>query len=590
MWSDCETRDDCLGFCSYVKVLADICVEKEIAPLALGIFGSWGSGKTSLMKMLKDTIDQFPENTKIRSIWFNAWRYEGKEEAQSALIHSIINKLEEGKTLGQDIKDNLKKLKDGAGILKLAKFIGKTAITLTPDIGGFVDCFRDESEKISKTMEHFEKDFEEVLFKMQISRIVVFIDDLDRCQSAKVIEVFETIKLFLNIPECTFVIGADSDKIEQAISGTYSIGKQDGALFAKDYLEKIIQLPFRIPEQRLPDIACYVGMLILRRHLEKDVWLGMLKERASLITKSSIMDGFVEWVIKNKDKFVDTKIELPTNQLKQILPYVDILARGLRGNPRQIKRFLNILDLRHRLAEENHLKITPDLLIKLTVLEYAWPKFFEELVETFDFSTGKTLLLDEIIKTKGSLENVTDSPSLKAALEIPGLYKFIEMAPNLSKADLSPYLFLAQTSLGSQQVTALTSLDETAKFYIDRISSDDRVRSDAAARQASKLEPSAISAIIRPLITRMVSAPNEKTLTHIIIGLDTICRQHSSCYGDVIKGMESVQFASGTGSALAANTFVANANKAKISVPVEFEDKIKKLSPSAQAITPKKKG
>lgn len=53
MWSDRETVDDCLGFSSYVESLADVCLEPEIAPLTVGVFGSWGSGKTSLMQMLR---------------------------------------------------------------------------------------------------------------------------------------------------------------------------------------------------------------------------------------------------------------------------------------------------------------------------------------------------------------------------------------------------------------------------------------------------------------------------------------------------------------------------------------------------------
>src|SRR5437667_302014 len=88
MWSDKETRDDCLGFSSYVASLAEVCLEKDIAPLVLGVFGSWGSGKSSLMSMLKDAIDQ--ESTvnkrRVKTLWFNAWRYEGKEEIQPALI------------------------------------------------------------------------------------------------------------------------------------------------------------------------------------------------------------------------------------------------------------------------------------------------------------------------------------------------------------------------------------------------------------------------------------------------------------------------------------------------------------------------
>src|SRR5579871_3082733 len=219
MWSDRETEDDCLGFTQYVPSLAEVCLEPGIAPLTIGVFGSWGSGKTSLMKMLQRSVS-VGDADHIKTLWFNAWRYEGKDEIQSALINAILMKVRENQTLSQDIQATLKRLKDGASVLKLAKCIGKTAITLTPDIGGFIDAFNSESEKVVDTMATFEHDFEDYLTKLGVRRIVVFIDDLDRCQSAKIIETFETIKLFLNIPECTFVLGADDAKIRQAIVET----------------------------------------------------------------------------------------------------------------------------------------------------------------------------------------------------------------------------------------------------------------------------------------------------------------------------------------------------------------------------------
>lgn len=209
MWSDKETLHDFLGFSAYVEVLADICTQASLAPLTLGIFGLWGSGKTSLMSMLQQRLATQTGAVAVKTIWFNAWRYEGRDEAQSALIHAIITKLEEDKSLGQEVLDTLKQLKSSASALKLAKVITKTAFTLSPDIDGFFSAFEKQNEKVSDTIERFDQQFADVLRHAKISHLVVFIDDLDRCSSEKVIETFETIKLFLNTPACTFIIGAD---------------------------------------------------------------------------------------------------------------------------------------------------------------------------------------------------------------------------------------------------------------------------------------------------------------------------------------------------------------------------------------------
>ncbi len=395
MWSDRETEKDCLGYISYVNVLADVCLHKDLAPLTLGLFGSWGSGKTSLMWMLKRRIDKLAAKTK--TLWFNAWKYEAREEAQSALIHAIIAKLSENKDLVDKAQDILKRLKDGASILKLAKAIGKSAITMTPDIEGLVDSFREESEKIAETMEKFDNDFAELLKRMEVERIVVFIDDLDRCSSAKVIETFETIKLFLNTPSCTFVIGADAPKIEHAVGEIYNVTDTKKQ---KDYLEKIIQIPFSIPEQSLRDIACYIGMLIIGRHLDEKGWEELVKARHNFYRcEGEIAEAFRSWPKENQVYFnLDTGITEVIGELDGVLPYVDILGRGLRGNPRQIKRFLNILSLRRRLAEANELSIKADLLVKMTVLEYVWGNFFNAIVETIDPLTGHSALIEEVLK------------------------------------------------------------------------------------------------------------------------------------------------------------------------------------------------
>ena len=288
MWSDRETNRDCLGFSSYVSVLAEICLRTELAPLTLGIFGSWGSGKTSLMQMLKADIDS-RKDTKNKTLWFNAWRYEGREEGQAALIHAILAQLEKDLTLKEQAKDLIKKVKDSVSALKLGKFLLQTAVTFTPDVDQFINCFRDESERVASSMQSFEEDFESLLEAAKLERILVFIDDLDRCSSTKVIEIFETIKLFLNTPACTFVIGAHAEKIEQAVGLVHSI---DDPKTRRDYLEKIVQMPFTIPAQRLSDITCYVGMLILGRRLDGDGWSALVKSRPGFYSARGTARGF----------------------------------------------------------------------------------------------------------------------------------------------------------------------------------------------------------------------------------------------------------------------------------------------------------
>lgn len=550
MWSDRETTDDCLGFSSYVESLADVCLEPEIAPLTVGIFGSWGSGKTSLMRMLRAHIeartpkDGADGNPRIVTLWFNAWRYEGKEEIQSALIHAILRELEKKRTLVADAKATLNRLKKGASVLKLAKMIAKSAITLTPDFGGLLDTFRDESEQVAETMEQFEHDFESLLRSVAVGRIIVFIDDLDRCSSDKIVEAFETIKLFLNTPETTFVIGADAPKIEQAIGTTYQIAEATRATFARDYLEKIVQLPFSIPEQRAHDIAAYVGMLVLRMYLTPAGWPLLLDSRRALLLKATDMAASLnEWMGSNPTALRPDAAPQARDHLTRTLTHVDVLVRGLRGNPRQIKRFLNIVELRARIAKANKLDVQPDLLTKLTALEYRWPEFFAEVAENVG-PDGRSELLAELARLADrTVAPPDESPMLTAALETPGLGEFVGATPKLDgTVELTPYLYLAQTALDPKRSPALLPQEELARDLAQRMASDDAIRSRAGAQNATRQDAATIAAAVRLTVGKIAvlqADKEKKARVNALQSLEVLCKASPEHYRMVAETLRT---------------------------------------------------
>lgn len=568
-------------------MLADTCTMKDLAPLTLGIFGAWGSGKTSLMRMLQAKVDSTPE-VNAKTLWFNAWRYEGREEAQSALIHAVLAKLAEDKTLWQDAKDTFDKLKKGASVLKLAKFMTTSVMTMTPQINDFIDCFKEESEKIAETMEAFDKDFEELLAKAKVDRIVVFIDDLDRCSSAKVIETFETIKLFLNTPACTFVIGADAAKIQHAVGEVYKVNEQQRQ---KDFLEKIVQIPFTIPQQDLRDIACYVGMLIIGRNLDQQHWPTLLSARRGFYTcKGSIEEEICGWPEQNK-ALIDSKLKDVKGELSDVMPYVHVLARGLRGNPRQIKRFLNILSLRRRLAKENDLDVKQDMLIKIAVLEYVWEDFFNAIAETVDPETGRSALIDEVIKAAGSAGGKQiESKLVTESMGRVGLIEYLLAEPKLTgEINLNDYLFLAQTSLSRGRAHGLQPADEKAKALAVAIESDDRIRSQAGAKQAAAQEPALAASVVRILLADLATAKESLLRTHIINGLEEICRKHKEQYQPSVKGLSQLDPNEQDAVSLSASTLLNAAEKAGVSISNDLKDKFKGSTLAAAFNTPSKK-
>jgi hypothetical protein len=585
MWSDKETLHDFLGYRSYVEVLAEICTQTSLAPLTLGVFGPWGSGKTSLMSMLQRRLDPDAAVSGIKTLSFNAWRYEGRDEAQSALIHAIIAKLEEDRSLGQDVLNTLKQLKSSASVLKLAKVITKTALTLSPDIEGFISAFEKQNERVSDTIERFDKAFADALKSAKIRHLVVFIDDLDRCSSEKVIETFETIKLFLNTPACTFVIGVDAQKIEDAVGEVYGVADDNRR---RDFLEKIVQIPFVIPEQKIDDVVCYVGMLILAGYMQEASWGELALARSGFLNcADGIEKAIGDWPGQNTALFLD--LAAVKNDLLELMPYVRSLFHALRGNPRQIKRFLNILALRRKLAKANGLQIRLDFLIKLAVLEYAWIAFFKNVVETVDPLTGSCELFEAVTKAADGADTEPSSKLVTDALAQPVLVQYLKREPVLTSADdLRPYLFLAQTSLSKDRPERAPSADEQARRIARNVGSDDRVRAKAAARQAAALDQDMAALVVRMLAQDLAQASTIIAQTHIMTGFAEICRRHPSLFPAALRALEQIPSPPAEAVSIAGNTLIANAQSAAVDVTPELHEKFAPRSKLASALAPKK--
>lgn len=572
MWSDKETHLDCLGYTAYVEVLANICTHKDLAPLTLGVFGPWGSGKTSLMEMLRRHIEATKGEKKRKTLWFNAWMYEGREETQSALIHSLLRLLQDDVTLVGEAKQLWEKLRTGAGVLKLGKALTKSLITMSPDIDGLVGAFEKESGRIGDTMESFEHDLKKLMELVSIDRIVVFIDDLDRCSSGKVIETFETIKLFLNTPTCTFVIGADADKIKHAVGEVYGVATDTQR--QKDYLEKIVQIPFGIPAQDLRDIGCYVGMLIVGRHLNEVAWQQLSGERRRFYEAGDLGGEFSKWVQEKQIAFAGGTGAV-AGELSAVIPYIDVLARGLRGNPRQIKRFLNILSLREQLGRANRLETKPELLVKFTVLEYVWDKFFTDLVANVDARTGKSEFLGRLCeaRTQNTPGDASESLVGKYA-DVPSLVEFLKAAPTIDgETNLQPYLFLAQTSLGRSQSIGLATIDESTKAIVLSIEGTDPVPSRSAATKAAQ-DRTIAAAVFRQLVSDLATAKEQSSMVNMLSALGTVGKAWPELFATAFSAVEKLD-GSNQAISLAVSTLLTAAEKANVQVSRDLKDKFK---------------
>jgi len=263
-------RGDLLKFSSYARVLARAAIETKDS-ITIGVFGQWGTGKTSLMRLIKDEVAN--EDT-AAPVWFNAWQYEKEEHLIVPLTATINKQLDEqaskwkGKLAegAKSLREALRAIAYGFSIKGKVGIphISEAEINLSPKdmIERYQDLTKDSVLARSLYFDAFEK-LEECAAKGAAApRIVVFVDDLDRCFPAKAVELLEGIKLVLNQPGFSFVLGVNDTIIQAFIRTKYAKDcNLDGSYF-EDYLDKIVQVKVPVPAREPGDMTEYITSLL----------------------------------------------------------------------------------------------------------------------------------------------------------------------------------------------------------------------------------------------------------------------------------------------------------------------------------------
>ena len=349
-----EDRATEFGFGAYAKTLTELIAFKENrTPLVIGIYGPWGSGKTTLLKTVQESLTRLPSNETLRpckTVWFQAWKYAEEDALLAALIEEIFKAMRHA-GFPNRVKGEIEKFCQRLNVTEAVKaaleaFTGNSA-DLSKAVGKlmhedklpFYETFKSSFERliwayVTTTGLMSDEDFND-----ERGALVVFIDDLDRCPQPRIVSVLETIKLFLDIKGCVFVIGAARDAIESAIRHRY--GRHgEAALF----LEKLVQVSFTLPKIPEDDI----GKFMMRC--------------------------------------------APNNKVLQ--EFTPLLAKILNFNLRAVKRFVNNLSFLQSLFVNRGLTTEANALVQWNVLEYAFP----ELAKLVKDNAGNISVFQEKIK------------------------------------------------------------------------------------------------------------------------------------------------------------------------------------------------
>jgi hypothetical protein len=345
---DLPSRRPALGFSTTARALAEIAMVSE-PQFAIGLFGGWGSGKTTLMRAIEGHLDR----ERAISVQFNAWRYEKEEHLIVPLLDVIREALVEWGDAHQS---------DGEAAKKTATTIGKATrsilagVSLRVGLPNALELSFDANKALQARREsqtdeleaHVPRSFYHASFRALSDafasfagqepdrRIVVFIDDLDRCFPESALQVLESMKLFFDLQGFVFVVGLDQEVVQQVIDLKYgrAPSSEEGAeetkatrVSGEEYIKKVFQLPYRLAPVAVD-------------HL--DDFLSAAFEEAGL----------------------------PATQRddlrRRVKPHLRYIVGDAGVNPREVKRYINAYTLQRKISDQ----LDPDVILAVQTIAF----------------------------------------------------------------------------------------------------------------------------------------------------------------------------------------------------------------------------
>ena len=403
------------------------------------------------------------------TVRFNSWQYQGFEDAKIALMSAIVKALQkEAKSFYKEhpvkgafkkTKETCKRIWSNLDKLSLAKSAAKIGVSVatgtTPlallNIGAqqakrILTDEKERDEFISKAgallkgtspetsnykeMADFRANYKELFKATHIEKLVVLIDDLDRCLPRVAIETLEAVRMFLSMENTAFIIAADDEMIRYSVKeyfprvlekeGEEIAGAIDYSRFSDKYLEKLIQVPLHIPRIGIAEAQLYVLMLFIESQTGKS---DELKALADVIIKKLNKPWALEQIsIKEIKEKLGASYDSVAEKIWIAKNIDQFLAEHTGGNPRNIKRFINMLLLRTEVArnrgfDENDLEIA--ILAKLMLVEQYEYDFYKAIAEELR-SDGTCPVFDPIPELEEETEKTKEEAESEKSKAVAG--------------------------------------------------------------------------------------------------------------------------------------------------------------------------
>ena len=494
LWSDEPSPVDLLAFGAVAETAVEAVLDDALDPIALGISGPWGSGKSTVLKLIEAELASrgaVKADEQILVVETGPWKYDPDVGAKATLILDVLNALtgeiQKHGGVTQDVEGALRKLAKRVNWVKALKLAARSSITLQlpgiNDLSSLVNEDDVEGDPVPRNLDEFRQDFAGLLAHEQLShvrRVVVLVDDLDRCLSDTVVDTLETMRLFLSVPKMSFVIAADEDRVADALRDRYPAdhgSAGDAEEPARLYLHKIVQTTLRLPALSRFDTEAYLLLLLLQRRLGEQLTDTQFEQMLEACTELRISAGSIDSIKIPEDLNIATEMQFAARM-------TPILYEKLRGSPRRVKRFLNDLNVRSSIAERRGIKLDVSVVAKLMVLELLLSEEFDMVLGWLARGELRSQLarLEEIAGRSVPMEkpdgakdeesvnhkpkkprskngkSTSDEPDDEDGMDkrfTDNLVRWAKLQPSLEDIDLSPYLHLAASFAGTPVIDSV---------------------------------------------------------------------------------------------------------------------------------------
>ena len=417
--------------------------------LVIGIFGEWGSGKSWILEQLALSFEEeehrvlttdADKKALVLPIRFNPWRFEAEEHLIVPLLMTTHNALIKHAAVNQGFQEKLRKgaeyffnsslafasawkFKVGLPGVGSCDFSPEAALKAQKELQDNIKKEKELPPDLNSCYYDFENQLKEVTG--QGLKLLFLIDDIDRCLPERAVQMLEAIKLFLDVPECVFVLGVDDEVVERGIRHRYRdynnvspVSEEQGngnqrdtlpPITGAEYLEKIIHLPIRLPLMRRRQVA----------ELLEHRYPALFKIKYDTTAENELADGR-----QLKD----------SGEAQQLL---DLFEYAVPLIPRKLIRASELLEFLIELSES----FQPDklLLARLVLLQLFAPEVFRHLRRTnhwllkvwAEWQSGSEQDIFRLVELNGILSNTAhhEQPTWSSE-EGPLLRKLLEAGRN----------------------------------------------------------------------------------------------------------------------------------------------------------------